>query len=161
MLWSDEDVAGFRQPAPDPNLRLFQSTKENDLLVVYREQSESSERIHTRAYWLNKNRIRITRAQPPIFTSKHASRNLTAIPVFNSLPPNAETNTTLCVVYGPSQQSFALFSTNQEVGAYTLPAYDKGRPVAEKIALTPLAMTADAAIVGAVVGLVILASENN
>jgi hypothetical protein len=42
-----------------------------------------------------------------------------------------------------------------------LPAYNKGRPVAEKIGLTPFTLTADAAILAAIAGLVILCAQNN
>jgi hypothetical protein len=161
ILWSDEDFPGDREPAPDPKLRLYQATNQNDFLVVYREQSESNERTHTRAYWLIKNQIRITRNEPPIFASQHASRNLNVIPVYNSLPPNAKTNKNLYAVYGTNSKTFAIFSTNREVGSYPLPAYDKGRPLAEKIALTPLAMTVDAALAAAIIGLVILCAQNS
>lgn len=157
MLWSDENVAGFRQPAPDPDLHVFQSTQRNDFLVVYREQSESNERIQTRSYWLIKNNIRITRDQPPMFVSQKESRNLPAIPIFNTPPLNVETNN-FYAVYG-TNLTIALFSTNREVGTYTLPAYNKGRSTAEKIALTPLTVTADAAILAGICGLIILCAQ--
>lgn len=161
MLWSDENVEGFRQAAQNPDLRLYQSPEKGDFLVVYREQCERNERIRTRAYWLNQNRSRVTRNEPPRFVSQRDSRNLGVIPVFASLPENAETNGNLYAVYGANLQTFALFSTNREVGAYTLPAYNKGRPVAEKLALTPFTLTADAAMVAGVIALLILAAQNN
>jgi hypothetical protein len=63
-----------------------------------------------------------------------------------------------------TNQSFTLFLGTRDVGSYGLPVYDSERPVAEKIALTPVTMTADAAIVVVVAGVVyvlMLASLSN
>ena len=158
MLWSDENYEAFHQPAPNPDLHLYESKKENDILVVYKEQSERNEHIHTRAYWLNRNQIRVTRECPPIFTSKKAARNLPGIPFLDSMPTN-EYNIQSFYALPGTNQSFALFRGEHEIGSYSLPAYDGERPVAEKIALTPVTLTADAAMAAAVAGLVILCLE--
>ena len=81
MLWSDQNYESFHQPAPISDLHLYQSKKQNDVLVVYREQSERNEHVCTRAYWLNRNQIRVTRPSPPIFINKKAARNLPAVPI--------------------------------------------------------------------------------
>jgi hypothetical protein len=158
MLWSDENYEAFHQPAPNPDLHLYQSKKQNDILVVYKEQSERNEHIHTRAYWLNQNQIRVTRQSPPIFTSKKMARNLAAVPVFDSMPTNGNNIQSFYILFG-TNQSFTVFCGSREIGSYSLPAYDAGRPVAEKIALTPVTMTADAAMAAAVAGLVVLCLE--
>lgn len=159
MLWSDQNYEAFHQPAPNPDLHLYQSEKQNDILVVYKEQSERTERIYTRAYWLNKNQIRVTRESQPVFINKKAARNLPAVPVFDSTtPPNGGGIQSFYAVSG-TNQSFMLFSGTREVGSYDLPVYDAERPVAEKIALTPITMTADAAIVAAVAGIVLVCLE--
>lgn len=158
MLWSDQNYDAFRQPAPNPDLHLYESKKQNDILVVYKEQSERTERIHTRAYWLNKNQIRVTQQSPPFFISKKAAQNLAAVPVFDSMPTNQYGIQTFYALSG-TNQSFTLYSGTHEVGAYTLPAYDAGRPIAEKIALTPVTMTADAAISAAVAGVILICLE--
>lgn len=163
MLWSDENYEAFRQPAPNPDLHLYESKKQNDILVVYKEQSERTERIYTRAYWLNKNQIRVTQQDPPIFTSKNAARNLPAVPILESMPTNQYGLQSFYALSG-TNQSFTVYSGAREVGSYYLPAYDAGRPVAEKIALTPVTMTADATIAAAVAGVVFLvfaASSSN
>lgn len=158
MLWSDQNYEAFHQPAPNPDLHLYESKKQNDFLVVYREQSERNERVHTRAYWLNKNQIRVTRQSPPIFINKKTARNLPAVPIFDLTPVNDSGNRGLYALSG-TNQSFTLFSEGREVGLYNLPAYDAERPVAEKIVLTPVAMTADVAIAAAVAGIVFLCVE--
>ena len=82
-LWSDQDYQAYHQPAKNSDLHLFESKKHNDILVVYKEQSEKTEHIKTRAYWLDQNQIRVTREAPPIFISEKAARNLPAVPVFH------------------------------------------------------------------------------
>ena len=158
MLWSDQNYEAFHQPAPNPDLHLYQSKKQNDILVVYKEQSERSERINTRAYWLNRNQIRVTRQSPPIFVSQRAARNLPAVPVFNSTPPNLDAVRSFYAL-SATTQSFRLFLPAGEVSSYSLPLYDAERPVAEKIVLTPVTMTADVAIAAAVAGVVFLCLE--
>jgi hypothetical protein len=163
-LWTDETYQGYHQPAPNSDLRLYQSKKQNDILVVYNEQSESNEHIRTRAYWLNKNQIRVTHDSPPDFTSQKKDHNLPAIPVFDSTPTN-ESAMPYFYALSETNQSFKLFSENREVGSYHLPAYQGQRPVSEKVALTPVTMAADAAIAAAVAGIVVLclwaASQSN
>jgi hypothetical protein len=143
MLWSDQNYQSFHQPAPSPDLHLYEPKKQNDILVVYKEQSERTERIYTRAYWLNRNQIRVTDQCQPFFINKKAARNLPAVPVLDSMPANERSSQNYYALSG-TNQSFTLFLGTREMGSYSLPAYDAGRPVAEKIALTPVTMTADA-----------------
>jgi hypothetical protein len=163
-LWTDQDYERFHQPAQTSNLRLFESKKQNDILVVYKEQSEHNEQIHTRAYWLNRNQIRVTRGDNPIFTTEKTDRNLPAVPVFDSMPTNRNAIQSLYALC-KTNQSFTLYSVTGEVGSYNLPAYEAKRPVSEKVALTPVALTADVAIAAAVAGVVVLclwaASQGN
>lgn len=155
-LWTDQDYEAYHQPAQNSDLHLFESQKKNDILVVYEEQSEHNEHIRTRAYWLTRNQIRVTRQSPPVFISKKVAQNLPAVPVFNSMPTNVDVARGFYALY-KTNQSFTVFSGKHEVGSYDLPAYAAKRPVGEKLALTPVTMTADAAIAAAVAGLVYLA----
>ncbi|HTV41397.1 MAG TPA: hypothetical protein VMF08_12520 [Candidatus Sulfotelmatobacter sp.] len=50
-----------------------------------------------------------------------------------------------------NQQSFALFSDNREIGSYDFPVYRDHWGNVEKVALTPLAVTADATVAGGIV----------
>jgi hypothetical protein len=153
MLWSDQNYDSFHQPAPNPDLHLYESKKQNDILVVYKEQSERNEHIRTRAYWLNRNQIRVTQQAPPIFVSKRTARNLPVVPIFDSKP--AVGNGSYYALSG-TNQSFTVFLGTRVMGAYSLPIYDAERPVAEKLALTPVTMTADTALAAALAGLVLL-----
>lgn len=155
-LWTDQDYEAFHQPARISGLRLYESKKHSDILVVYKEQSEHNEQIHTRAYWLNKNQIRVTRGDSPIFTTEKTDQNLPAIPIFNSMPTNKNSIQSIYALC-KTNQSFALYSATGEVGSYNLPAYEGKRPAAEKAALTPVALAGDAAIAAAVAGLIFLA----
>jgi hypothetical protein len=60
-LWTNGNLEVYREPAQNPDLHVFQSEQRNDFLVVYKEQSERSDAIHTRAYWLNEGEARIER----------------------------------------------------------------------------------------------------
>lgn len=155
MLWSDQNHEAFHQPAPNADVHLYESKKRNDILVVYKEQSERTEHIRTRAYWLNQNQIRVTEQCEPIFTSKKAARNLPAIPILDSMPTNGF-NLQSFYVLTETNQSFTVFCGPRQMGSYSLPMYDAGRQVAEKLVLTPVTMTADAAIAAAVTGIVVL-----
>ena len=156
MLWSDENVEAWHKPSPTSDLHVYQSQKQDDFLVVYQEQSEHKGAIHTRAYWLNKNQIRVTRQVSPVFARQDAVNHLPSVSVFNLTPVTTGTNQSLYAVYAAKTKSFTLYSNSMEIGNYNLPVYNKKRSVAAKVALTPLTITADTAMAAALAGLVVL-----
>jgi hypothetical protein len=159
-LWNDGYLDVYKEPAPNPDLHLFHSQERDDFLVVYREQSDRSNAIRTRAYWLYSNQNRLNRELHPIFVSKKPTQNLPVIPVFSSWPDNADTNHSFYAVYG-TNQTFTLFSGARSIGSYTLPAYPDRRSTAEKVALTPVTVTIDAVVITAAVVLVLYCCNNN
>ena len=46
-LWTNEYLEDCKEPATPVNLHLFDAKQKNDLLVVYDEYSERSDKIHT------------------------------------------------------------------------------------------------------------------
>lgn len=155
-LWTNGNLDAFKEPAQNPELRLYQSGQRKDFLVVYNEYSERRDTIHRRAYWLNKNQCRLEKQRAPIFVRKQSLRNLAPVPVFYSTPEKEDFNAGFYAVCDTNQQSFAVFSTNQEIGSYNFPLYNDHWGTVEKVALTPFAVSADAAIVGGCAGVYVL-----
>jgi hypothetical protein len=154
VLWTNGNLVAYKEPAQNPNLHLFQSTQRADYLVVYNERSERTDAVHTRAYWLDKNQTRVEKQKAPVFARRNAARhlNLSAVPVYYSMP-NTNSAAGIYAVCDTNQQSFALFSDHREVGSYEFPVYSDRWGTAEKVALTPVAVTADATVAGGVVAL--------
>jgi hypothetical protein len=152
-LWNNGNLEAVKEPASNINLRLFDAKRQNDLLVVYDEYSERNYGIHTRAYWLNENEMRVNQRRAPHFTNTNLMQNLPSVPVFYASAPS-ETNLTQgrYAIVATNQQSFTLYSGNREISSYDLPFYNDGKGRVEKIALTPIAVTADLTIIGGYIG---------
>ena len=150
-LWENETLKAWNQPATNPNLRLFTAKQTDDLLVVYNEYSERSDKTHTRAYWLKENQKLLAQGRSPHFVSPIPASGISAIPVFfagtnqiNQAPPYA--------LVATNGQSFTLYSVNGNAEPYDLPVYNDQKDKVEKFALTPLATAADITIVGGFLG---------
>jgi hypothetical protein len=153
-LWTNGNLVDYKEPAPNPDLHLFESKQGTDYLVVYKEYSERTDSFHGRAYWLNKNQTRVERQKAPVFAGRKQTRKLTAVPVFYSMPQEEFTKG-IYAVCDTNQQSFALFSGNRQVGSYDFPVYEDKLGNVEKVALTPLAVTADVSVAGAIVAVIV------
>jgi len=81
--------------------------------------------------------------------------HLLPVPVFYSLPETPESNRKLYAVCNTNFDTLALYSSDRKIGAYELPVYKDRQGTVEKIALTPVAVTADAAIVGGCAGVIV------
>jgi hypothetical protein len=151
-LWNNENLEAVKEPAGNVNLRLFDSKRQNDLLVVYDEYSERNDGIHTRAYWLNENEMLVNQRRTPHFASPSLMHKLSPMPVFYSTP--GETNWTFAqyAVVETNRQSFTLYFNNGKTSRHELPTYNDGKGRVEKIALTPVAVAADITIVGGFIG---------
>ena len=149
-LWSNGNLEDCRMPDAGASLRLFEAPQKNDLLVIYREYSERTERVRPRAYWVKANESRIKRGKAPAFVNQRLAQGLKQVPVYQSqelvskpaIPPYALVET--------SGQSFTFFATDQTSCAYDLPVYNDGWGKYEKIAITPFAVAADLTIIGGV-----------
>jgi hypothetical protein len=145
-LWTNGNLEAYREPAQNPDLHVFQSEQRNDFLVVYKEQSERNDAIHTRAYWLNEGEARIERQDAPHFVFKKQVRGLEPIPVYYATIGGMNTKPGLYAICDTNQTSFALFSNTHEIGSYRFPVYNDHWGTVEKTTLTPLAMTADTSV---------------
>jgi hypothetical protein len=150
QLWCGSGFDEWNEPAPNPNLRLFDDRRRNDLLVVYNEYSERYASTNTRAFYLETNQKRIAQGSSPRFAALNASRGLPPVPVFcpaPAFPPGR-----LYAITQTNHSGFTLFSDGQEISSYELPVYTDSVGRRAKIALTPVAATIDLAIIGSVAG---------
>jgi hypothetical protein len=152
-LWTNGNLEDCREPASPVNLHLFDAKQKNDLLVVYDEYSERSNKIHTRAYWLDENQSRVDQQRAPHFVNTGLTGHLPSVPVFYGSTSNGTDLTpTFYAVVATNNESFTLYSGDREIGSHDLPVYNDGKGRVEKVALTPVAVTADLSIVGGYLG---------
>jgi hypothetical protein len=154
-LWEEANLGTRHQPADDPTLRLFHSGEPRELLVLYRESAEGHDLTRTRAYLLYQNESRIERQRSPRFVKIESVRGLEPVPVFAATnAPVSSPPPPLYAVLSSDKLWFTLYSSGAPVGSYTLPVYRDGMGQTERIALTPLAVTADVTIVGSAAAVV-------
>jgi hypothetical protein len=151
-LWNKTQLDASNEPAADPRLQLFDARQQKDFLVVYDEYSERHDSTHTRAYFLNQNEKRVEQGLKPHFVSTHLSRALPQIPVWPTSPlSNTNFSPTAYAFVSTNKQSFIIYSNGQGTN-HDLPVYNDGWGRTDRIALTPVAVTADLTIVGGVLG---------
>ena len=147
-LWNKTDLDAWNEPAQNADARLFDAEHKRDLLVVYNEYSERHDSVRPRAYFLNQNQDRVAQGRKPHFVSTRCSRNLPLVQTFQTATEN-DTNfpPTIYAIISANQQSFTIYSSG-ETNNYSLAVYNDGRAQKVRIALTPVAVTADLAIIG-------------
>ncbi len=155
-LWDGSGTSDHSAPGPYPHLSMYQTADHKDLLVVYDELNDNNAVIKRRAYLLNANERRIESGHKPRFIGKPGLERLQPVPVeTNSVPETNVTNVAgLRVVLLPDHRHFALLASTNEIGIYYLPVYVNKGERSWRIALTPLTLTADVAIYGAVAAVV-------
>ena len=154
-LWENGNLEAWKEPAPDPHLRLFVSKHPADVLVVYDEYSERNDATHIRAYWLKQNQSLIDGRRAPRFVDPGCAASCTVIPLFVAstneihLPPPY-------ALMATNHQSFTLHLSNRADESHDLPFYNDQKGKVEKLALMPLANVADLTILGGILGYVYL-----
>ena len=151
-LWNKTQLDAWNEPANDANVHLFEAFQQKDFLVVYDEHSERHDSIHTRAYFLNQNQKRVAQGQKPHFVSARLSHKLPPVPIFQTLP-ESDTNFSQIIyaVISTNKQSFTIYSGKEKTDC-SLAVYNDGRGQTDRIALTPVAVTADLTLVGGFLG---------
>lgn len=159
-LWEEGRFVRFHEPAAPPNLRLFESPEKQDILVQYDEWQELKEKLKKRTYWLGTERQPFANPHKPRFVSSGATEGLLSIPIYNSADSLTQTNAVLAAVTRWNPTGFTLYSGDRVLGYFVLPVYDNGSSTTKKVLLTPLAVTADAAIIAAYLYLLAMSSDN-
>ena len=153
-LWSKKNREGEFTPARNPRLELFQSS--SNLLVVFDQTVKGSSWRARRAYYLGTEDC----CGKPRFVNPSQARNLRPVPVLvQEAPwvPSVEPEG-YCAVQNPNEKSFLLYEDGNFLTAYALPNYRATKDKTARILFTPLAVTVDAAILGAAVGAVVIFS---
>lgn len=152
-LWEEGRFARYHEPANPSQLRLFQSSQGQDVLVEYVESREDNGATRRCAYWLRPNVERLQNRQIPRFVSLERKQGLAAIPVLRSPPAldgflPAGLYAGLYAVASTNENGFTLYSASKELGSYELPVYRDGSGRTKQMLLTPLTVTADVTIIG-------------
>jgi hypothetical protein len=151
-LWKQETFARRFQPANPVNLELFYSESRKDILVAYDETTDKDTKVERRQYWLERDNITVNRERKPHFVSARAAEGLKKIPVEEEAPAGTAGKEDLVVVARQDDDFFTLYSGGEKLDPYKLPAYPDPSRRAKQVLLTPLAVTLDATIIGAVMG---------
>ncbi len=150
-LWEKDRFTQYHHPADTADLKFFYSDKRQDILVKYDEVHDGSKTVEHRAYWLDQNRWRIDHAWKPRFVSGNQARDLMPIPVAATRAPRRTTGGADLYAVVSTNGWFTLYSGDEELLSRELPAYYDGfKRMAARLALTPAAVTVDAATVAGV-----------
>jgi hypothetical protein len=150
-LWQQQ---AFREPSSPPNLRLTFDRNRNDVLVTYDETNDRATRPRLRAYFLFQNLKRVESQHKPTFVDPTIAASLSPLQMVGLEPLSpTETDLELCAVVAANEMSFKLFSKGRQLGEFYLPVYKDGVWQTQKALLMPLAVGADATIVGGVLGM--------
>jgi hypothetical protein len=148
-LWTCSALDNRVEPAVKPNLRLYAATSPPDFLVVYDENSGRKHTNLTRAYFLNQNLDLIAAKRTPRFVNLDVEKSLSPVPVyFAPYRSGAQPPALPFAVSEAAGQSFTLYSKDGKSEFYHLPVYNNGTANFTRVALTPLAVTADVIVVG-------------
>ncbi len=152
-LWDQKTFAHSYQPAVPNKLRLYYSSKREDILVQYDELKDLENAVRTRSYWLGQNMLRANPDREPHFVSAKKSRGLIPIPITETPPTNTLSGSLkFYAVARRDDDFFTLYSGDGPPDPFQLPRYRDPTQKVKQIALTPLTVGVDAAVVGAVVG---------
>jgi hypothetical protein len=162
LLWNKSTIATYYHPTDPANLQLYYSDARKDLLVQYDESREREKKVQRRSYWLEPNLTLVNNAQKPQFVDAVSLNGLTPLPLTVTPPVSPPIGFKgLYVVCQTHDPRFTLFSGTNELHACTLPIYHADQQVALKVLLTPLALVADATLVGGFFGLWLAANSNS
>jgi hypothetical protein len=156
-LWDNDDLRKWSEPAPNPNLALFEATQGADILVQYDAMSEKHSAVVRRSYYLQQNAERVAAGKKPQLIRSPVPDRIRAIPVLPaqgdvSQPP-AELPSYAVLTNGG--RAFTLYRPLKSEATFDFPVYAETSGTPTRLMLTPLAVAGDTVMVGvgaAVVG---------
>ena len=149
-LWDPGEVNRCL-PAPQPNLKLYRTPDDKDVLVTYDELREKNDSIRRRAFFFQPNVRRLEAHKRPKFVSPDKVVELKLIRVSEAGNTNAPV---IFAKISADNQAFTLIWFGTDFGPYALPVYvDRGSEVRRAL-LTPLATMGDVIVVVVVVAVV-------
>ncbi len=153
-LWDTDDFRKFSEPAPNPNLALFENGNHDEILVQYDALSEKHSTVKRRSYYLATNQERIDAGKAPEFEERVVNEQFNPIRVFELTPVEGLPETLPCAVVSSQGRAFTLHRSPNETHTYDLPVYPETSGTALRIALTPFAVVGDTVMVGGVAAVV-------
>jgi len=155
-LWDNGEWRNFNQPAPSPNLALFDTTNHTDVLVHYDALSEEHATVERRSYYLGQNEKRNAAGKKPKLVGLSAADGMKPIPVLpeqstvSNLPPDL----TSYAVVDKGGRRFTLHPPADSTATFDLPVYPETEGTPARIVLTPFAVAGDTVMVGLVAAFV-------
>lgn len=155
-LWDNEDLNKFSEPAPNPKLALFETTKPTDVMVEYDALSESHADVKRRSYYLSPNLDRIALGKKPKWAKTPVVDSMKSIPI---LPPGAAATNpppeeTAYAVTARNERAFILHQPDRFAETFDLPIYPETSGTGLRVALTPFAVAGDTVMVAGVAAVV-------
>lgn len=152
-LWQEQTAPVHYAPSTPPNLKLYQDIQHGDILVEYDELSDKTGQVKHRAYLLDANEERILAAEKPHFVDVHTADHLAIIPVGTNSAPGADSTNNILIraELSPDGQQFTLISVGQSIGPHRLPIYTGSADHFDRFMFTPMTVTGDAVVYGAMV----------
>jgi len=155
-LWDDSELRKWTEPAPNPNLALFDAPQRADVLVQYDALSEAHSIVERRSYYLQQNEPLIAAGQKPKLVSLEMADGLKPIPVLplpgaaSNLPPELSS----FAVVTNEGRAFTLYGPARPEATFDFPVYPETSGTPTRIVLTPFAVAGDTVMVGAVAAVV-------
>jgi hypothetical protein len=151
IVWDKRTFSSYCRPANPTKLELYYSSQRKDILVRYNEFNEHNSKIQHRSYWLMANAERVSAGRKPHFLDERDRASLSATVVSES--PGGVPLEGMGAVARQDEDVFTLYSESQKLDPYSLPIYQDPNRRAKQIALTPVALTIDASLIGAALAL--------
>ncbi len=145
-LW-DAGGANRCLPAPRPNLKLYRTSDNRDVLVAYDELREKNDSIRRRAFFLKPNVRRLEDRKRPKFISPDKMVALKLVPLPEVGSTNAPAGEVIFAKVSEDNQEFTLVWFGTDLGPYALPVYLDPGSAARRTLLTPLAAMGDLIVV--------------
>ena len=155
-VWDNEDWREFSEPAPNPNLALFEATNHAHVLVEYDAFSEKHSTVKRCAYYLHTNQARVDIGTMPALVNPSAAEGMIPIPVLptQGALTNQPSERHAYAVVTKEGRGFTLYRPRESESTFDLPVYTETSGTPTRIVLTPFAVAGDTVMVGAVAAVV-------
>ena len=154
-LWEEGRFRTFHEPAPQSHVQVYRSENPADYLITYDEMREKDGRVRLRAFYLSAARRHAPPGRRPKFSNPGRAEKLRPVPIRDEAAGTADlpAGTSCWVESSNGGTSWRIREAGGVVGEFALPVYPARGATALQVALTPLALTGDAVIVGSILAL--------
>ena len=141
-LWETHDFLKWSEPAPGPNLALYHSENQRDILVLYDAWSEKHSAVKRQAYYARSNRTQVAAGKRPALLVPKVPAGASPIPILQSIEPgtNPPPSLPLFAVVSKQGREFTLCHPGAQDETFELPVYRENSGTAARLGLTPFAV---------------------